>query len=270
MARLGYKPGSALGKDTSADESSPGNGLNSRLMEPISVTIKENRGGIGLETEKKRKFREEAEIEAKRTKIEEGEFRQRISAEKDEKRREAQFAAAQKVVEKLDNEVEEVEDPQLQYSISESINADFPPLKDGDRKAGRNAFQLSNINILYRGLVRDRERKASEHQAARDRLRSLSPNRANNSYNPPDLNDHELESDDKIALGTLEEEPLEIEFDEHADKELEEFNALSSQERLRQAVLYLREKYHYCFWCKFRYESAEMNDCPGLTEEDHD
>lgn len=272
MARLGYKPGSALGKDTSTDNDSPDRGLNPRLTEPISVTVKENRGGIGLETDKKRKFQEVADIETKRTKAQEGEFRQRISAEKEEKRREAQFAAAQKVLEKLDNEAEEVERIQHhQHSIREPRNEAPSPRENGGVKAERNALPTFNTNILYRGLVRDRERKDLERRAARDRFSLLSPNDANIHYKLPSLDDDELENSDKIALGmTPEKDILDIEFDDHLDEELEEFNSLSSQERLRRIVHYLRENYNYCFWCKCRYDSAEMNECPGPAEEDHD
>ena len=256
MARLGYKPGSALGKDTSTDSTSLGNGWPPRLTEPIGFTIKEDRGGIGLEAEKKRKFKEEAEIKTKRTKTQEGEFRERIKAERDEQRREAQFIAAQKVLEKVENE------PSSEV---------FSLQKTSDMEVGSSILPTSSINILYRGLVRSRERKAFEAQAAKNRFSPFSSIHAKNNDRLPHLNDYELEGDDKLALGmTPERELCGLEFDGQSDEELEEFNALSSQERLKQVVRYLREKYNYCFWCKCRYEALEMNGCPGLTEEDHD
>jgi len=49
-----------------------------------------------------------------------------------------------------------------------------------------------------------------------------------------------------------------------------EFNALEPGERLNKLVMYLRERHWYCFWCKCRYETGEMEGCPGTTEEDHD
>jgi hypothetical protein len=39
---------------------------------------------------------------------------------------------------------------------------------------------------------------------------------------------------------------------------------------LEKLVVYLRETYHYCFWCKYRYTDESMEGCPGLTEEEHD
>ena len=63
---------------------------------------------------------------------------------------------------------------------------------------------------------------------------------------------------------------LEIELEED-DEELDAFNALEPAERLRKLVLFLRETYRYCFWCKYAYETdLELEGCPGLTEEDHD
>ncbi len=36
--------------------------------------------------------------------------------------------------------------------------------------------------------------------------------------------------------------------------------------------MYLREKYLYCVWCASKYddESDLINNCPGLTEKDHE
>ena len=81
----------------------------------------------------------------------------------------------------------------------------------------------------------------------------------NTNYDDP-----EEDRDDRRALGKEEEE-----FDEE-DEELEAFNALEPKERLRRLVEYLRDEYHYCFWCKFKYPDEGMEGCPGLTEDDHD
>ena len=54
------------------------------------------------------------------------------------------------------------------------------------------------------------------------------------------------------------------------DSELGEFEALPAAERLVRVLVELREKFQYCFWCKFRYPNAEMEGCPGLSEDEHD
>ncbi|RAL63426.1 hypothetical protein DID88_003847 [Monilinia fructigena] len=76
MAKMGFKPGVPLGaKDN----------VGARL-EPVVVSIKEGKGGIGLEEEKKRKFREEVERDGKRVKAEEG-IRKREEKERDRRMR---------------------------------------------------------------------------------------------------------------------------------------------------------------------------------------
>jgi hypothetical protein len=56
---------------------------------------------------------------------------------------------------------------------------------------------------------------------------------------------------------------------EEEDGELEEFEGLSAREKLERLVGFLREKYWYCFWCKWRYEDEAMEGCPGLSEDEH-
>src|SRR5271156_2102291 len=95
MAALGYKAGSALGTGRE----------NGALLEPIGLETKEGRSGIGADSEKKRKFREEVERKAgeeKRLKVDEGDFRERNRLEREEKRLDGQLTGAQKVCERLD------------------------------------------------------------------------------------------------------------------------------------------------------------------------
>ena len=84
----------------------------------------------------------------------------------------------------------------------------------------------------------------------------------------PTYNDPDEDKDDKRALAT-DNNPLEEDI-EQEDPELDEFNALEPAQRLRRVVGYLRETYHYCFWCKYRYLDGSMEGCPGVAEEDHD
>lgn len=287
MAKLGYKPGSALGKPEAEDTAKKNpastadeqwNSMRARLTEPLGITVKEDRGGIGLDAEKKRKFREEVETETKRAKAEVGDYRERVRLEREERRKEAQFHAAQKVAERLDIEAEEqsgqAENGKEQpHGETETAKDDQYAEKSTD-KPKRNLKPLSKVNILYRGLVRSREEKLRDLQANQRRYASLSrePNRFSDMSRLPTYDDSSLDPDDKLALSRTDEGTIaevELEQDEE-DEELEKFNELSAEERLSRVVSYLREKYHYCFWCKYRYETAEMDGCPGLTEEDHD
>ncbi|KKZ67872.1 hypothetical protein EMCG_06401 [[Emmonsia] crescens] len=283
MAKLGFKPGTALGKDRSPQYPSGVDEWNRRLTEPLNVVVKEDRGGIGMDSQKKRKIREQVELETKRVKAEEGDFRERVRREREERRTEALFTTAQKVAERLDGEEsEQVDDGQDQREDSPKGLAQQKPKSDSPppspsatpTSAKRHTKPTSQINILYRGLIRAREENLRNQQARRGLYQSLSaknPTLIPNLENLPTYNETELDPDDRLALGrTAEGDVLEVELEEDEDEELQEFNALSAQERLSRVVLYLREKYRYCFWCKYRYETEEMEGCPGLTEDDHD
>jgi hypothetical protein len=225
MAKLGYKPGTTLGKTEDA------------RIEPIGVSVKEDKGGIGHDTAKKRKIREEFEEAAKRVKVGQGDYRERVRQEREEKRIGSQVIGAQKVAEKLDTEVDE--DPPM----------DKRPLK--------------SINVLWRGLNRARLEKEAERRMRADMQQSLS--------RLPTYTDPDEEEEDKQAFGKKQTKNEFVEEDLYdEDEELEKFQALPAPEKLDKLVRYLRETYYYCFWCKFRYDNAEMEGCPGLTEDEHD
>jgi hypothetical protein len=216
MARMGFK-GGALGKVEGA------------RTEPIEISIKEGKGGIGMDNEKKRKIREameELQGKEKKQKADAGEYRERVAREREEKRKEGMWWGAMKVCEKLDCEEED----------------------EDEEKAKK-------VNVLWRTLALQRRQNDIDKVLRKGALDSLSSR----------WHDDEADSDDKIALGMEVEE-----FEDEEDTELEEFNALSVAERLEKLVVYLRETYHYCFWCKYRYADESMEGCPGLTEEEHD
>ena len=255
LAKLGYKPGSALGARDNP---------NARI-EPLGVAVKEDRGGVGLDSERKRKFREEAEGEMERERAEEGGYRERVAREREERRREGLIRGAQVVLEGFEGESggengraaeEEAEKDRDGADPTAADNFNGISLKKPKEKKKKNLQPTRQINILWRGLVRQREEKERDRRMRYDLLQSLSRNA---TYDDPEEDEH-----DRHALGKEEED-----LDEE-DPELEAFNALDSEERLRQLVEHLRGKYLYCLWCKHRYEDKAMEGCPGLTEDDHD
>jgi len=220
LAKLGFK-GGALGAA----------GNENARTEPIAVSMKDDRGGVGMENEKKRKIREILEAEAgkeKRIKAEAGEYVDRVRREKEEKRNEGMWWGAMRVAEGLDEE------------------------RDEGKGVG-----AADTNVLWRVLARDRIQKEREKKARREYMDRF-------SRQLPEVAEDEEDADDKIAMGT------EIEEVEEEDEELDEYLALDPAEKLLRVVQYLRNTYNYCFWCKYRYPDDEMEGCPGLTEEDHD
>ena len=236
MAKMGFKPGTALGSKDNVDA----------RTEPIGVSMKEDRGGIGLDTEKKRKFREEVEKEGKRVKAEEGDYRERFRREREEARLEGLVGAAMRVAERMNEEKEEAE-------------ASTP---EDPKKRTISTKPLKQINILWRGLVRRREEKERDRRMRYDLHQSLS--------RLPTYDDADEDKEDKRALGKDRIQHTLVEDLEEEDPDLDAFNELDPAERLHKLVLHLREEYNYCFWCKFTYPDKDMEGCPGLTEEDHD
>jgi hypothetical protein len=239
MAKMGFA-GGALGKQ-SADGSSK--------TEPIRISIKEDRGGIGMESEKKRKFREAAEAaegQAKKAKADEGEYRDRVRRERETTRLEKQVQAAQRIAEKMNDE--------------KDMTPEHVP---GDKTTSRIASRpLKSINVLWRGPVRAREEAERDRRMRYDLEQSLS--------RLPTYEDDDEDLDDKKALGKAKIVYATADDLDEEDPELDEYNALEPGEKLRRLVLHLRQKHHYCFWCKFTYPDQTMEGCPGLTEEDHD
>lgn len=217
LSKLGYTPGSTLGAA----------GNKNATLEPVMVQMKEDRGGVGLANEKKRKLRQAFEEIERGEKAEEGGFRERVAREREEKRTEGQVVGAMKVLEGLEEE------------------KDAGTAEKGKKK---------RVNLLYRGLVRQRQERERDRRAQYDLHQSLSRNPA---Y-------EEDEEDGRLAWGGEEEDV------EEEDEELEAFEKLESRKKLEQLVEELRKQHWYCFWCKHRYGDESMEGCPGAEEDDHD
>lgn len=235
MAKFGFKQGDALGKSEDA------------RREPVRVNIKEDRGGIGLESEKKRKFREqfeEAERLAKRSKEEEGDYLEIRREEQKEKMMLRDLDNAQRTAERL----------------SDKDGRETSSLELGERS-------LKDVNVLWRARARRRVETKHEKQQRRELYNTL-------TSRLPTLADDNVDDDhdSRIAQGKdLKPFYTTLENDlEDEDPELAEFEALPVAERLTKLLVFLREKHQYCLYCGYEYPDVEMEGCPGVTEEDHD
>lgn len=247
MAKMGFA-GGGLGKKQ-------GDGESGGRTEPIKVDVKEDRGGIGMDSEKKRKVREAAdERGVKAVKIDPDEYRERRRKERENEKFEKQFFAAQRMAERLDDEKKA---PETFKSMEEKDISNQAP-----EETPMSQRPLKAIPVLYRSLIRHRAEVERDRRMRHDLEQSLS--------RLPTYEDDEEEEDDKKALGKNRVAYDHIQDLDEEDEELDKFNELEISERLRRILEYLREQHFYCFWCKSAYPDAEMNGCPGLTEEDHD
>lgn len=238
LSALGYKAGSTLGAK----------GNPNALLQPIGVEVKEDKGGIGHESEKKRKVREEWEkVEGveKKIKAEAGDYRIRVAKEREERRAEKMWWGAMKVLEGLEDGEGGAEAGALNGEGNEGEHGRKVPMKK----------PIKTVNLVYRPLIRDRLEKERERRMRYDLHQSLT---RNTNYDDPEEDEH-----DKQAFGNEEEEL------EEEDEELEGYLMLEPSERLERALRELRDEWRYCFWCKHRYEDEEMEGCPGMDEDSH-
>ncbi|CEJ95051.1 Putative Coiled-coil domain-containing protein 75 [[Torrubiella] hemipterigena] len=240
MAKMGFT-GGGLGKKDDK-------GTSQGRVEPIRLAMKDDRGGIGMDSEKKRKLREAAEERGiKAVKLDPDEYRERVRKEREDERLEKQFHAAQRMAQQLDDSDDDVAD--------EKADAEEKPKPLSSRP-------LKSINVLYRGLVRHKEEKERDRRMRYDLEQSLS--------RLPTYEDDAEDADYKKAMGKNKTTYVTAEDLDEEDPELNEFNALEPAERLSKLLAYLRQEHTYCFWCKMKYPDKVMEGCPGVTEEDHD
>ncbi|KAI4868496.1 hypothetical protein F4820DRAFT_409514 [Hypoxylon rubiginosum] len=262
MAKMGFKGGALGSKESNADA----------RLEPLRPEMKDDRGGIGLDSERKRKLNEAAGQQQKKLKVDETEFRDRVRREREQARLERQFYAGMKVCERMDDEegqggtvVEEKgdkeEEDESDSDDAKETEADTKTKKK-EKKRTFSTRPLKSIPVVWRGLVRSREEAERDRRMRHDLEQS--------STRLPTYVDDLEEEEDRVAAGTVRTAYAPVEDLEEDDPELDEFGALEVEERLRRLVAYLRKEHNYCFWCKCSYPDETMEGCPGLTEEDHD
>ncbi|KAM7185448.1 putative g-patch domain protein [Rhypophila sp. PSN 637] len=268
MAKMGFK-GGALGSKDNKDAKA----------EPIKINVKDGREGIGLESERKRKLREMAEQAgeaAKKVKVDEIGYRERVRLEREEARLEGQLRGAQKIAAQMDEEMGGSEARRSLEKRNVGEDADDDETDSARRAVPNSARPLKSLPVVYRGLVRAREEAERDRRMRHDLEQSSSVGPLSSRLPVYVDVDDEQDDHDKMALGkTLEKDKVSTiyvtadDLDEE-DKELAVFEALPTAEKLVKVVMYLREQHRYCFWCKFTYPDEAMEGCPGVTEEDHD
>ncbi|KAL9109102.1 MAG: hypothetical protein Q9227_006193 [Pyrenula ochraceoflavens] len=264
MQKLGWKSGEGLGKRNDGERD--GEGVSARL-DPLMVEIKEGKAGIGVESEKRKRVRDEAEkigAVEKKAKVEEGDYRERVAREREERRSEGQIRGAMSVLCGLDEEAIGIP---KNHGEHEGDKATVDPAQESKDRWKFTNRPLKSIPVLYRGLIRQRRREERDRRMKNDIQKSL-PRRQ------PVYEDSEEDDDDKLALPAKDKHTMEevddAELDEE-DEDLENFEELQPHERLERLVMELREKWRYCFWCKWRYKDAKEleEECPGVEEDLH-
>ncbi|KAI5847080.1 hypothetical protein DFP73DRAFT_493561 [Morchella snyderi] len=279
MRKMGFTPGSALGappppppppSSSTATATSPSSATTATtttttttaILEPLSVTLKSDRTGIGHASAQRAKLATTSTSTSTTATttaahLSPEDYRARVAEEQETRRREAQLLAAQK--------------------LAEQFECERAGGGGGGGAGGVRTVPLRAINVLWRGLVARREAAERERRMRYELSQSLDTPRL-----PGCVRDCELDEVDKAALGitvpalrrlgtavVVEDEEEEGGEGEEGDSELEREEARGVGERLAALCGYLRREYRYCFWCKCRYEDAEMEGCPGVEEDLH-
>ncbi|XP_069116546.1 G patch domain-containing protein 11-like [Argopecten irradians] len=221
LSKMGYKPGTALGKR--------GEGRS----EPVPIELKAGRGGLGRETEAKRKKAQEVAFRAmvshKKQKLElrqKQHFMSHLSNRFSEQQAERDLYKSQKVCEQLDSQMD-IKEPEVHY---------FWP-----------AAHLKRL-----------KKKAQQH--VKDECDF-----------DDDFNDDRDDSIPKKPLRSIHDfEEEEVEEEEEEEEEI--IDTVPVIEKLQILTRYLRTKHVYCVWCGTRYNDADdlASSCPGDTAEAHD
>ncbi|KAK9322492.1 hypothetical protein V1517DRAFT_134702 [Lipomyces orientalis] len=236
MKKMGFVPGYGLG-----------NASDAAGHEPLRPVLKHDRGGIGMDSA----HREQIESETKRAQeLEQAEkqsFIDRKREEQLEKRISGQLRAAQNLCLELDVS----NDPRLESILYSHSSASGGP--NSGEYQHLDIPMLRTVNFLWREVVIERQNTEIEkllRGRVLDRLSSV-------------------DTDEQEDLRSRVEE---IVPEDYMDDQLETFNSLELAKKLEVVLEYLRQKYCYCFWCGCKYEDALDLDqnCPGLTEEDHE
>ncbi|KAK9384746.1 hypothetical protein V1515DRAFT_319654 [Lipomyces mesembrius] len=236
MKKMGFVPGYGLGKT--------GDDVH---QEPLRPVLKYDRGGIGMASAHREHIQSEAKRAQELAQAEKQSFIDRKREEQLEKKIFGQLREAQNICQELDIS----NDPRLESILYSHSSASGGPSSREYKEL--DVPMLRSVNFLWREVVVERQ-NADYEKGLRRRILDRASS----------VDDDEPEN--------LESRVEEFVPEDYMDEELEAFNGLESAKKLEVVLEYLRQKYYYCFWCGCKYDDAVDLDqnCPGLTEEDHE
>ncbi|KAG0073341.1 hypothetical protein BGZ89_006634 [Linnemannia elongata] len=289
LLKMGFKKGGTLGASKPASEpttaspsaSPSGSALPSTdssidtdggaLRAPLAIQIKQGRGGLGMDTSRKRQAeeaiqRQEQEVHRVFDEGFRGQKRDQFELEK----RKRQLGAARAICMRLDAKKAESRSEQ---ESGEHWATTTRTAKDGRRS---NRFwwiddampdEVLGTKLMGPGaevlvdLDQDQDKQTAEGRAfdhSDDEDGDLERNKAKrvrlDSSLPQGVDETDLQDEEPPKWG-----------------ERPHFAQLEVHEKLEEVVAYLRSEHSYCFWCSAQYDGPEdiSENCPGKSEDDH-
>ncbi|GJJ73700.1 hypothetical protein EMPS_06058 [Entomortierella parvispora] len=288
LLKMGFKKGGTLGASqgsgtfspatsfsaTSSSSPPPSELSTTALRAPLEIQIKQGRGGLGMESSKKRQLEEELqkqESEVNRV-FDEG-YRGKKGSQFDQEKRKRQLLAAQGICMRMDS------DRALAIKAIEADLKEQSTLAPTDEPAESQRSRSNEFWWIADFVSDDILGTRAMGPGQVPELLEDSPNAE--SSRPFDHSDDEdgdpedkrikkrvkIASDSEITIGLEGDDVTEpAKWGERPD-----FAELEVHEKLERVVAYLRKEFFYCFWCSARYDGKEDLDkfCPGEAEDDH-
>ncbi|KAF9151175.1 hypothetical protein BG015_006981 [Linnemannia schmuckeri] len=290
LLKMGFKKGGTLGASKPASEptttsiTTAPSGLNppstissenggGALRAPLAIQIKQGRGGLGMDTSRKRQAEEQLqrqEQEVHRV-FDEG-FRGQKRDQFEMEKRKRQLGAARAICMRLDSKKAETES---QYRTEQGdTDTTTPQVAKGGRRSNRFWWIDDSMpdEVLGTKLMGPGAAVLLDLEQEQD-----SQSTEGRAFDHSDDEDGDLERNKakRVRLDSSVSQKVDQtdSQDEEPPKwgERPNFAQLEIHEKLEEVVAYLRSEHSYCFWCSAQYDGPEdiAENCPGELEEDH-
>ncbi|KAG0214638.1 hypothetical protein BGX28_001676 [Mortierella sp. GBA30] len=291
LLKMGFKKGGTLGiakhdsgarsssgfsEKTSSQHTSPGiGGWTDALRTPIAIQMKQGRGGLGMDTAKRRQEEEELQKREQEThRVYDENFRGQKITQFEHEKRKRQLGAARGICMRMDAQ-KLAADPIQLFGAKQTASEDDGEASPRPRRMGRsNSFWWISDSVPDELLGTKLIGPGAEVGQAQG------PPLSSGNFDHSDEEDGDLESNKEKPKKRIKLDPLLITGDEDLATQLEQdpkwgerpdFAQLEDSEKIEKIVQYLRVEHSYCFWCSAQYDGPEdlAENCPGETEDDH-
>ncbi|KAG0057773.1 hypothetical protein BGZ83_003671 [Gryganskiella cystojenkinii] len=296
LLKMGFKKGGTLG---AASATGPSSSLSSSqaspafsslpdqqpqptmtaLRAPIEIQIKQGRGGLGMESSKKRQLEEQLQKQEQDVhRVFDEDYRGKKVSQFDLEKRKRQLLAAQGICMRMDaDRAAAVATKKLSSSQSPSPPSTVDKTSSGSEWGRSNEFWwiadfVSDDILGTRAMGPGKDPLISEDSSVEAEVEGARP------FDHSDDEDGDPE-DKRIKKRVKLSEHSEVLQGLNEDEEAEPakwgerlaFARLEVHDKLEQVVAYLRREHFYCFWCAALYDGLDdlQNFCPGESEDDH-
>ncbi|CAO3563723.1 unnamed protein product [Mortierella alpina] len=292
LLKMGFKKGGSLGApkaDTEAGSSASTIGTTSSLSHgsgareisrpdalraPLAIQMKQGRGGLGMESAKRRREDEALQKQANEAHrlFDEGFRGQKISQFEQEKWK-RQLTAARGLCMRMD--------AQKAATSTSLVDEEQNQLEDEDEDtASQRPRRIGRSNSFWWILDSVPDEILGTRLMGPGADVAQGPALGGRVFDHSDEEDGSLESNKQKPTKRTKVDPeLVAEDDDGATAEPEvykwgerpKFAQLEDSEKLERVVQYLRTEHAYCFWCSAQYDGQEdlEENCPGEREDDH-